>query len=138
MHNLATYTGKPGQVRIGGKSADQILYDENMTEFSVNNNYDPSGPSKPRSDQYTIGPRFLEAIDRLPNSTSLVFTLNLAHGDPQATIVMAQAVVDKLTNIDRVSFEIGNEPDHYTDENVGYRSGKHPYTPCSQFVYAVR
>lgn len=127
MQNLANYSGRPGHVRIGGNTDDYFLYDDGMNDFIVKDNPHSVGQGAVHSDVYLIGPRYFEAIERFPANTPVTFGLNLAYyrADYLDRIAaMAQAAVSKLTSVDLVSFEIGNEPDLYLGN--AFRNGKSP------------
>lgn len=127
MQNLRDYTGKAGHVRVGGNTQDYLLYDDGMLDFVVKDNPNPVGQGVVPSDVYLIGPRYFEALNRFPNGTPVTFGLNMAYfqADYLDRITsMAQAAVSKLTNLDLVSFEIGNEPDLYLGNR--FRNGTYP------------
>lgn len=134
MQNLANYSGKPGHIRIGGNTQDYFLYNDGMNDFIVKDNPNSVGQGAVPSDVYLIGPRYFEAINRFPNGTPVTFGLNMAYFEADyldRITSMAQAAVSGLTNLDLVSFEIGNEPDLYLDNR--FRNGKSPLrTPDSK------
>lgn len=124
MQNLANYSGKPGHVRIGGNTEDYFLYRDDMNDFVVQQNPNSVGQGAVASDAFIIGPRFFEALSRLPSGNPITFGLNMAYyqADYLDQITsMAQAAVSKLTRLDLVSFEIGNEPDLYLSNR--FRNG---------------
>ncbi|ROW12390.1 hypothetical protein VMCG_00791 [Cytospora schulzeri] len=120
VQNLADYSGRPGSLRIGGNTQDNFLYQDDMDDFTVKENPSPVGQGDYASDRYIIGPRYFEAISRLPSNTPITFGLNMAYyqADYLDQITnMASAAVRKLTSLDLVAFEIGNEPDLYLENH---------------------
>lgn len=125
LQNLSEYSGRPGSLRIGGNTQDNFLYQVDMDDFAVQRNPNPVGKGDYASDMYIIGPRYFEAISRFPINTPITFGLNLAYY--QADYVdqitsMASAAVGKLTSLDLIAFEIGNEPDLYIENHFRYSS----------------
>jgi Glycosyl hydrolase family 79 C-terminal beta domain len=116
LQNLADYTGVPPHLRIGGNTEDYMIYQASMKDYIVKNNPDPVGQGVYASDSMIIGPRYFEVINRLPQGTPITFGLNLAYQEAdyidQITTMAGQAV-ERLTDVNLVSFEIGNEPDLY-------------------------
>ncbi|KAL1384350.1 hypothetical protein HDK64DRAFT_311964 [Phyllosticta capitalensis] len=124
MQNLADYSGKPGHIRLGGNTQDYFLYKVDMNDWKVANNPNSKGQGSIASDADIIGPRFFQAVSRFPKGTPVTFGLNLAYNLDdyldQITL-MASAALNNLSNVDLVSFEIGNEPDLYAQN--GFRTG---------------
>ncbi|OJD37920.1 glycoside hydrolase family 79 protein [Diplodia corticola] len=124
MENLANYTGKPGVIRLGGNTEDYFLYQADMKEYTIKTNENSVGQGAIASDADIIGPSFFEAVSRFPKGTPIVFGLNLAYFQAdyldQITL-MAQAVLNNLTNVELIAFEIGNEPDLYLQN--AFRNG---------------
>ena len=116
LQNLANYTGVPPHLRIGGNTQDYMKYDSKMNQYIVEDNPNAVGQGVFPSDHMIIGPRYFEVINRLPAHTPITFGLNLAYDESdyidQITTMAGQAI-DRLTDVDLVSFEIGNEPDLY-------------------------
>lgn len=124
MENLAKYTGKPGHIRIGGNTADYFLYQADMTQYIIKENSNSVGQGAIASDSNIIGPGFFEAVSRFPTGTPITFGLNLAYNEDDyldQLALMASAAVNNLTNVELISFEIGNEPDLYAQN--GFRTG---------------
>lgn len=93
-----------------------MIYDPDQTVWNWVNNDDATGNGSVKWDSYKIGPTFFEAANRLPEGTPVTWGLNLAYNDDdylEQITTMAQQVFDRCTNLDIVSFEIGNEPDLY-------------------------
>ncbi len=124
LENLANYTGTPPHLRIGGNTQDYFVYQDSQDEYRWEPNPDPVGPGAYASDSMIIGPRFFEVINRFPSNTPITFGLNLAYSESdyidQITTMATQAV-KRLTDVNLVGFEIGNEPDLYLQN--GFRTG---------------
>lgn len=121
LQNLADYTGKPPHLRIGGNAGDYIIYESTYSKCSLESNPN-SGPFRP--DEYIIGPCYYQAINRFPKGTPITYGLNMAlngEGYLDLMVETAAAARDGLTNVDLVSYEIGNEPDLYLLN--GFRKG---------------
>lgn len=124
LQNLADYTGVPPHMRIGGNTEDNMIYDDSYSEYSLQYNANADGQGADPSNEYTFGPKYFEVLNRLPTGTPITFGLNLAYDDADYIdniVAEASAVVKGLTNVDLVSFEIGNEPDLYLQN--GFRNG---------------
>lgn len=116
LSNLASYSGKPPHIRLGGNTADNMIYTPSYKSWSVSNNPSSSGQGNVASDLLLYGDTYFTALDRFPAGTPITFGLNLAYqaSDYIDQIVReASAVVSKLKNVKLTSFEIGNEPDLY-------------------------
>ena len=125
IDNLANYTGKPPHIRIGGNTADYMVFDETQSQWIWKLNDHPKGHGSFKPNHMVIGPRFFEAADRLPRGTPVTWGLNLAYEESdweQEITKMATQVFTRLKNVDIVSFEIGNEPDLYLQN--GFRVGQ--------------
>ena len=124
LANLANYSGTPPHLRIGGNTQDYLVYDSSQNDYAWTKNPDPTGPGAYAANSMVIGPRFFEVIDRFPSNTPITFGLNLAYDQPDyidQITKMATEAVSGLTNVNLVSFEIGNEPDLYLQN--GFRTG---------------
>ncbi|KAI1491964.1 hypothetical protein F5X96DRAFT_692653 [Biscogniauxia mediterranea] len=124
LANLQSYTGYPAHVRLGGNTADYMVYDESHDAWDWAPNPAASGAGAIKWDSMVVGPRFFEAADRLPTGTPVTWGLNLAYAaDDWADRIVAAAaqVLARCTNLRLVSFEIGNEPDLYLQN--GFRAG---------------
>lgn len=125
IDNLASYTGKPPHIRIGGNTADYMVFDETQSQWIWKLNDHPRGHGSFKPNHMVIGPRFFEAADRFPSGTPITWGLNLAYEESdwqQQITTMATQVLNSLENVDVVSFEIGNEPDLYLQN--GFRVGQ--------------
>ncbi|EXJ81286.1 hypothetical protein A1O3_07576 [Capronia epimyces CBS 606.96] len=124
LENLANYTGTPPHLRIGGNTQDYFVWDESQTDYACEPNSHSVGQGVYASDSMIVGPRYFEVIDRFPGNTPITFGLNLAYDETdyidQITAMATQAV-ERLTNVNLVSLEIGNEPDLYLEN--GFRTG---------------
>ncbi|KAI8625784.1 glycoside hydrolase family 79 protein [Xylariaceae sp. FL1651] len=122
LANLASYTGAPPHIRVGGNTQDNMIYDENMTNWSWIWNPNAMGQGNVKSDSMLIGPRFFEAANRLPAGTPVTWGLNLAYeGDDYVSrlVTMASLALSQTPNISITGFELGNEPDLYAQN--GFR-----------------
>lgn len=124
LENLASYTGTPPHIRIGGNTQDYMVYSESMTQWTYINNPNAKGQGNYASDSMLIGPRFYEAANRLPKGTPITYGLNLAYTESDyisQIVTTATQAITKMTNLNVVSLEIGNEPDLYGQN--GFRTG---------------
>ncbi|XXG97324.1 hypothetical protein Hte_003620 [Hypoxylon texense] len=125
LNNLASYTGKPPHVRIGGNTQDYMVFDETQNNWTWINNPSATGSGAFKSDSMLIGPRFFETANRLPKGTTVTWGLNLAYQQPDyidRITKMAEQVLSHCPNLNITSFEIGNEPDLYLQN--GFRTGQ--------------
>ncbi|KAL2439013.1 hypothetical protein ABEF95_015475 [Exophiala dermatitidis] len=124
LANLANYTGTPPHLRIGGNTQDYFVYNASQDDYACEKNPHSVGQGVYASDSRVIGPRFFEVINRFPSNTPITFGLNLAYEEDdyidQITTMASQAV-ERLNDVNLVSFEIGNEPDLYLQN--GFRTG---------------
>jgi hypothetical protein len=124
LQNLGNYAGIPPHIRIGGNTADQMIYDSTYSDYAIPLTVNPTGQGAEQSDKFTFGPSYFKAISRFPTATPITFSLNLAYeaSDYLTRIVAeAQACLSGLTGVTLASFEIGNEPDLYLDN--AFRTG---------------
>ncbi|EXJ61372.1 uncharacterized protein A1O5_11930 [Cladophialophora psammophila CBS 110553] len=124
LENLANYTGTPPHLRIGGNTQDYFIYDASQDDYAWKPNPDPVGQGNYATDSMIIGSKFFEVINRFPSNTPITFGLNLAYSESdyiKQITTMATQAVDQLTDVNLVSFEIGNEPDLYLQN--GFRTG---------------
>lgn len=124
LNNLANYTGTPPHIRIGGNTQDYILYNDSYTDYGIGTNPDPTGQGANPTDLLYIGPKFFDALSRFPSNTPITYGLSLAYigSDYLDQITaMAKAVYSGISNLNLVSFEIGNEPDLYLSN--AFRNG---------------
>ena len=124
LNNLANYTGVPPHIRLGGNTQDYMIYDGGMNQYQVENNPKAVGQGLYGSDSMIIGPKFFEVVNRaFPADTPITFGLNLAYTESDyldRITTMASQSIDRLTHVNLVSFEIGNEPDLYLQN--GFRT----------------
>lgn len=124
IENLGNYSGAPPHFRIGGNTEDNMIFDENYSNWDLNYDANANGTGVNPSNEFTYGPTYYEALDRFPKGTPITYGLNGAYeqADYLENIVkQANAVFDGLKNVNVVSFEIGNEPDLWLQNQ--FRSG---------------
>jgi len=124
LNNLANYTGTPPHLRIGGNTQDYILYRDSYNDFAVGRNLNPVGQGANPADLFYIGPKFFQVLDRFPGNMPITCGLSLAYSQSdyiEQITSMAKAAQTGLSNLNLVSFEIGNEPDLYLQN--GFRTG---------------
>jgi len=132
LQNLAGYTGSPPHLRIGGNTADYMIWQGSWNDWTLPVNQNPVGQGQIASDLLFFGPKYFQAMDRFPTNTPITFGLNLAYdnADYMVNIVNeASAALNYTSNVNIFSFEIGNEPDLYLQN--GFRNGT-----WNNFVYA--
>jgi hypothetical protein len=121
LQNLADYSGAPPHIRVGGNTQDYMLYDESHTEISWKRNQNSTAQGAIAADSMIIGPGFFKALDRFPKGTWITYGLNLAYQNTDyidRMVKQAKAAVDGLKNTQLYSFEIGNEPDLYLQNQM--------------------
>jgi len=124
VNTLAGYTGAAPHLRIGGNTADYMIWDGNFQGYYVRNNPNPTGGGNIPSDSMIIGPAFFTAMSRFPRNTPITFGLNMAYQESdylERIVAEAEAALNSTANINLFSFEIGNEPDLYLQN--GFRNG---------------
>ncbi|KAF2188318.1 glycoside hydrolase family 79 protein [Zopfia rhizophila CBS 207.26] len=124
LQNLADYSGAPPHIRLGGNTGDYMIYDSSFNDYRVEGNARSVGQGVIASDSLRFGPSYFKALDRFPKDTPVTYGLNLAYmeSDYIKNIVgEAKAAVDGMKNVKLYSFEIGNEPDLYLQNQM--RSG---------------
>ncbi len=125
IDNLADYTGKPPHIRIGGNTADYMVFDNTQDEWAWILNKHAKGEGHFKPNHMIIGPRFFQAANRFPLGTPMTWGLNMAYDEPDwevQIITMANQTITEVKNPDLVSFEMGNEPDLWVQN--GFRSGQ--------------
>ncbi|EXJ65040.1 hypothetical protein A1O7_01379 [Cladophialophora yegresii CBS 114405] len=124
LANLANYTGTPPHLRIGGNTQDYFIYQDSQNDYRWEPNPNAVGQGAFATDSMIIGPRYFEVINRFPSNTPITFGLNLAYSESdyiEQITTMATQAVNRLSDVNLVSFEIGNEPDLYLQN--GFRTG---------------
>ena len=124
LANLANYTGAPPHLRVGGNTQDYMIYRDSMNDYVVEENPDAVGQGAFPTDHMIIGPRYFQVLNRFPSNTPITFGLNMAYSESDyldQIEMMANAAYTQLTNLNLVSFEIGNEPDLWLQND--FRSG---------------
>lgn len=103
-------------LRIGGNTGDYMVYDPTYQDWGFKANPNSVGAGTIASDSTIYGPRFYEALNRFPPGTPITYGLNLAYQEPDyISRIVQQANLSRaiLTQVQLVSFEIGNEVDLY-------------------------
>ncbi|KAF2750203.1 glycoside hydrolase family 79 protein [Sporormia fimetaria CBS 119925] len=121
FQNLANYAGAPPHIRLGGNTQDYMLYDKNHDGWYWKWNENSKAQGAYAADSVIYGPRFFEALERLPARTPVTFGLNLAYSgnDYREQIVKAaKAARDGMRKVRLYSFEIGNEVDLYLQNEM--------------------
>lgn len=124
IDNLLNYTGAPPHIRLGGNTADYMVFSEDQQQYTWINNPNATGEGAFASDHMLIGPKFFEVANRFPEGTPITWGLNLAYQESDYVdriVTMAQQVIEGIPRLHLVSFEIGNEPDLYAQN--GFRTG---------------
>ncbi|KAK6849190.1 beta-glucuronidase [Apiospora arundinis] len=124
LDNLVKLTGRPPHFRIGGNTADTMIYREDQDKWDWKKNPNPKGQGNFPTDEFIIGPHYFDAANRLPKGTPVTWGLSLAYMEDdyiEQITTTAKQVIDRCTNLNLVSFEIGNEPDLYGQN--GFRTG---------------
>lgn len=127
LMNLQNYTGVPPHIRVGGNAGDTMLYNASTRGYTIQQNPNPvgSGYTNP-SDLLYFGPGYYRAMDHFPTGTPITYGLNLAYqGDGwlEGIVAQANASIASVKNAKIVGFEIGNEPDLYTQNGFRTQSG---------------
>ncbi|KAI1389029.1 uncharacterized protein F4822DRAFT_429642 [Hypoxylon trugodes] len=133
LNNLAGYAGKPPHIRIGGNTQDYMIYRESQSDWAWNKNQAPAGQGAFKPDSMLIGPRFFEAANRFPKGATVTWGLNLAYEQSDyidQITTMAKQVLSKCSNLTITSFEIGNEPDLYLQNE--FQTGSWGGKVCTQ------
>ncbi|KAF9069212.1 glycoside hydrolase family 79 protein [Rhodocollybia butyracea] len=111
LQNLNDRVGVPAEVRIGGITADATFWDPSLEE-AIFNFVEDSGALV----NTTIGPAFFDAArELLPQGTLITVNLNLESMNFTGALEVAEAAEKGLPN-QVAAFEIGNEPDHYSQD----------------------
>jgi hypothetical protein len=124
MQNLADYAGAPPHIRLGGNTQDYFVYDPDYTTFNWKDNEASTAQGEIAADSLVVGPGYFEALERFPEGTPVTVGLNMAYSNTDwedRIVTFAQAAVDGMKNTKLYSFEIGNEPDLYLENQM--RSG---------------
>jgi hypothetical protein len=124
LQNLADYSGAPPHIRLGGNTQDYMIYDASYTSYGWEDNANSQSQGAIAADSMIIGPGYMGALDRFPKDTPVTFGLNLAYSRSdyiERIVTTAQAAVNGIQNVKLYSFEIGNEPDLYLQNQM--RSG---------------
>ncbi|KAI1310765.1 glycoside hydrolase superfamily [Xylaria venustula] len=120
LRNIANVTGKAPPVRIGGNTADQTyLYPSSPLPLTGNDSAAIPDPST--ATRFNITPGWFDSwATYFPPGTDLIYTLNLAdNSSGWATAVAEGAAAHAALGEKLVTFELGNEIDHFI--NKGWR-----------------
>lgn len=110
INNLANYTGQPPHIRIGGNTADYMVFNPSQNEWTWTLNDHQKGQGGLKPNHMVIGPRFFEAVNRFPPGTPVTWGLNMAYNEPDwvnEITTMAQEVITRVQKLNLVSFELG-------------------------------
>ena len=121
LQNLADYAGAPPHIRIGGNTQDYMIYNASYTDLGWRRNLASTAQGAIAADSMIIGPGYFQAIERFPKGTWVTYGLNLAYQADdyiEMMVKQAKAAVDGLKNTQLYSFEIGNEPDLYLQNQM--------------------
>lgn len=114
MQNLADFSGAPPHIRLGGNTQDYMIYDESYESYGWKKNDQSTAQGAIAADSMIIGPGYFKALERFPAGTPVTYGLNLAYSSADwadRIVKAAQAAVDGMKNVKLYSFEVGNEPD---------------------------
>jgi hypothetical protein len=120
LQNLADYSGAPAHIRLGGNTQDYMIYNSSLEQLKWAANKSPQAQGAIAADSMIIGPGYFTALDRFPKDTPVTFGLNMAYmGDDweDHVVALAQGAVDGMKSVKLYSFEIGNEPDLWLQNN---------------------
>lgn len=115
IESVTSRTGGTPIVRLGGTSADYGKYIANQTDpalpIAVDNDDDDVGGT-------SIGPSFWALASLFPTAKYMV-QVPLATTDVNETITWVQSALDIIGEDQIYSFELGNEPDWYSETYTG-------------------
>lgn len=112
---VTSRTGGKPIIRLGGTSADYAKYVENQTEPALPLALDYDDDSVGGT---TIGPSFWALASVFPTAKYMV-QIPLATTDINETITWVQTALDVIGEDQIYSFELGNEPDWYSETYTG-------------------
>ncbi|KAK1573747.1 glycoside hydrolase family 79 protein [Colletotrichum navitas] len=116
LNNLAEFTGRPPHMRLGGNTQDYVIYDDSQDKWLIEPNPRPLADGNVPADNFIIGPRFMEIANRMPEGTPVIWGLNMGYSESDyldRLTTMVTQILDRCTNLNLMSFELGNEPDLY-------------------------
>lgn len=127
LTNLQNYTGVPPHIRVGGNAGDTMLYNSSTKGYTIHQNPNPTGSGYVNpSDLLYYGPAYYRAMDNFPAGTPITYGLNLAYQGSNwvdSIVAQANASLNGVGRVNIVGFEIGNEPDLYTQNGFRTQSG---------------
>jgi hypothetical protein len=136
LQNLADYSGAPPHIRLGGNTQDYMVYQADQTKYAWTSNKQSQAQGAIAADSMVIGPNYFTALDRFPKDTPVTFGLNMAYMDDDwedHIVALAQGVLDGMKNVKLYSFEVGNEPDLWM-QNDFRSAGWDGQTYTTQFL----
>jgi hypothetical protein len=122
--NLAGKKGSPLEIRVGGTSGDNVVYNSSQAKAIKIIRKDPSGIGL--RDLRSLGPAWLEAFQTILD-TGYVLEVPLQTQNLSSSIEYAKAVVPAIGSANLNAVEVGNEPDLYVE---GYK----PVQYVNQFI----
>lgn len=114
--NLANYTGIPPHIRVGGNTQDTAVYNPHYSGWI----FVPNPAGTQAYDTMMFGPKYFTAINNLPPKTPVSMGIGMTNNGSSAinmTVAIAQQALEKLTSVNLVGLEVGNEPDLYILNN---------------------
>lgn len=122
--NLAGKKGSPLEIRVGGTSGDNVIYNSNQAEAIKTIRKDPNGIGL--KDLRSLGPAWLEAFQTIPDAR-YVLEVPLQTQNLGSSIDYAKIVVPAIGSTNLNAVEVGNEPDLYA-------GGYSPVQYVNQFI----
>ena len=129
IENLTNKTGSPVIIRVGGTSQyvsetrarapltcaprDHVVYDPNQKQAIKK-----VGPDAGLKTPNSLGPLWLEGFQQVPDA-KYAFQVPLATNKQQQNVDFAKAAFQAIDAKNLDSFEIGNEPNFYTNNERG-------------------
>lgn len=113
LQNIQDLSGEPPIIRVGGHTQDAARYCSNCTE-TITNIYEPGNDE---AVNVTFNANLFKVLnENVPSDQKITFGLNLAHNDVAYPIAEVQAAEQYLDPSRLLSYELGNEPDFYSEE----------------------
>jgi hypothetical protein len=125
---LVKRLGKRGVLRIGGNTSDFAIWTERSAPQATGEDDTPVGPDAGLNIDKTtqVTPASIDQLRSFLEATgwSVIYGLDLGHGDPEHAAAEAEYAVDHLGN-HLIALQIGNEPDLFYRN--GMRSSSYGY-----------
>ncbi|KAK7531189.1 hypothetical protein IWX49DRAFT_353871 [Phyllosticta citricarpa] len=118
LSGFANRTGAPVNIRVGGTSLDNALFDPNQ-EPAVR--YDNTTETHTLHSHFTLGKRWIDGL-RVLSSVSWVLQLPFARNNQTNAVEFARAGLAAMPAGSFDAFEIGNEPNWYHTVNYDDRN----------------